>query len=96
MTAESCVQYVDDNSIAAQNAEELLGNIEVVFQIIEFVGLELSMTEKATLGKKPTFKCHSQQARRSPLAEKHDKFSSNRKLPMSVTSLQRYSEIVNF
>ena len=49
VNADRCAQYVDDIAIAAQTADELLQNIELVFQRIQLAGLKLSMG-KGTVG----------------------------------------------
>ena len=95
--ADRCAQYVDDIGIAAHTTEELLQNIELVFQQIEKAGLKLSMS-KCTFGQtKIEFlgKTISTQGI-APLPEKIDKFLKNLKLPTSVKSLQRYIGFVNF
>ena len=49
MTADRCAQYVDDVGIAAHTVDELLQNIQWVFQRIEIAGLKWSM-RKCTFG----------------------------------------------
>ena len=41
--ADWCAQYVDDIGIAAHTPEELITNLELVFQQLDKAGLQLSM-----------------------------------------------------
>ena len=95
--ADKCAQYVDDISIAANNVEELVDNIEAVFMKIKQAGLKLSMAKCAFghpeiefLGRSITSKGVA------PIEEKLDKFLKNINLPTSVKSLQRYIGFVQF
>ena len=45
--ADNCAQYVDDIGVAANNVDELVDNIEAVFQQIRKAGLKFSMSECA-------------------------------------------------
>ena len=43
MNADSCAQYDEDIGVAAHTTDELIQNIEVIFQCIEKGGLKLTM-----------------------------------------------------
>ena len=95
--ADKCAQYVDDIGIAAHTVDELLSNIEAVFQQIQKAGLKLSMAKCAFghpqidfLGRSITSKGVA------PLEDKIDDFLKKVKLPTSVKSLQRYIGFVQF
>ena len=79
--ADNCVQYVDDIGVAANNVDELVDNIEAVFQQIQKAGLKLSMSKCASgqpkieiLGRSITTKGIA------PLEDRIDKFLKNLKL----------------
>ena len=83
--ADKCAQYVDDIGIAAHNVEELLSNIEAVFQQIQKAGLKLPMSKCPIghqqidfLGKGITSKGVA------PIEDKIDKFPKTMKTPTSV------------
>ena len=95
--ADKCAQYVDDIGITAHTVEELLSNIEAVFQQIQKAGLKLSMSKCAFghpqidfLGRSITSKGVA------PLEGKIDDFLKKIKVPTSVKSLQRYIGFVQF
>ena len=95
--ADKCAQYVDDIGIAVNNVDELIINIEALFQQIQKAGLKLSMSKCDfdhpkidLLGRSNTTKGIA------PLEDKIDKFLNNLKLPTSVKSLQRYIRFVQF
>ena len=95
--ADKCAQYVDDIGIAAHTVDELLSNIEAVFQRIQKAGLKLSMSKCAFghpqidfLGRSITSKGVA------PLEDKIDDFLKKIKLPTSIKSLQRYIGFVQF
>ena len=95
--ADKCAHYVDDIGIAAHTVDELLSNIEAVFQQIQKAGLKLSMSKCAFghphinfLGRSITSKGVS------PLEDKIDDFLKKIKLPTSIKSLQRYIAFVQF
>ena len=95
--ADKCVQYVDDTGIAANNVDELIINIEAVFQQIQKAGLKLSMSKCAFGHPKIDFLGRSITTKRiAPLEHKIDKFLNNLKTPTSVKSLQRYIGFVKF
>ena len=45
MKADQCAQYVDDIGIAANTPEQLIKNLQAVFQCLRKAGLKLSMTK---------------------------------------------------
>ena len=49
--ADRCAQYVDDIGIAAHTPDELINNLELVFQQLNKAGLKLSMS-KCEFGQK--------------------------------------------
>ena len=86
--ADKCAQYVDDIGIAANNVDELIINIEAVFQQIQKAGLKLSMSKCAFGHPKIDFLGRSITTEGiAPLEDKIDKFLNNLKLPTSVKSL---------
>ena len=95
--ADKCAQYVDDIGIAANNVDELIINIEAVFQQIQKAGLKLSMSKCAFGHPKIEFLGRSITTKGiAPLEDKIDKFLNNLKTPTSVKSLQRYIGFVQF
>ena len=91
INADQCAQYVDDIGIAANTPEQLIKNLQAVFQCLRKAGLKLSMA-----------KCHFgvQEVnflRRTittngvaPQKQKITKFIENVKFPRSKKALQRY------
>ena len=95
--ADKCAQDVDDIGIAANNVDELIINIEAVFQQIQKAGLKLSMSKCAFGHPKIEFLGRSITTKGiAPLEDKIDKFLNNLKTPTSVKSLQRYIGFVQF
>ena len=95
--ADKCAQYVEDIGIAANNVDELIINIEAVFQQIQKAGLKLSMPKCAFGHPKIEFLGRSITTKGiAPLEDKIDKFLNNLKTPTSVKSLQRYIGFVQF
>ena len=95
--AGKCAQYVDDIDIAAHNVEELLSNIEAVFQQIQKAGLNLSMSKCAFGHPQINFLGTSITSKGvAPIEDKIDKFLKTMKTPTSVKSLQRYIGFVQF
>ena len=97
MKADKCAQYIDDIGIAAHNVEELLSNIEAVFQQIQKAGLKLSMSKCAFGHPQIDFLGRSIISKGVALIEdKIDKFLKTMKTQISVKSLQRYIGFVQF
>ena len=95
--ADKRAQYVDDIGIAANNVDELIINIEAVFQQIQKAGLKLSMSICAFGHPKIEFLGRSITTKGiAPLEDKIDKFLNNLKTPTSVKLLQRYIGFVQF
>ena len=95
--ADRCAQYVDDIGIAAHTVDELVTNIEMVFQQFLKAGLKLTMSKCAFghpkidfLGKTISSKVIA------PIESKVDSFLKKMKLLTSVKSLQRYIGFVQF
>ena len=95
--ADKCAQYVDDIGVAAHNVDELVANIEAVFQQIQKAGLKLSMSKCAFGHPKIEFLGRSITTKGvAPLEKRIDDFLKKLKLPTSVKSLQRYIGFVQF
>ena len=95
--ADKCAQYVDDIGVAAHNMDELVANIEAVFQQIQKAGLKLSMSKCAFGHPKIEFLGRSMTTKGvAPLEKRIDDFLKKLKLPISVKSLQRYIGFVQF
>ena len=95
--ADKCAQYVDDIGVAAHNVDELVANIEAVFQQIQKAGLKLSMSKCAFGHPKIEFLGRSITTKGvAPLEKRIDDFLKKLKLPISVKSLQRYIGFVQF
>ena len=95
--ADKCAQYVDDIGIAAHNVEELLSNIEAVFQQTQKAGLKLSMSKCEFGHPQIDFLRRSITSKGVALLEdKIDKLLKTIKLPTSVKLLQRYIGFVQF
>ena len=95
--ADKCAQYVDDIGGAAHNVDELVVNIEAVFQQIQKAGLKLLMSKCAFGHPKIEFLGRSITTEGvAPLEKRIDDFLKKLKLPTSVKSLQRYIGFVQF
>ena len=95
--ADKCAHYVDDIGVAAHNVDELVANIEAVFQQIQKAGLKLSMSKCAFGHPKIEFLGRSITTKGVATLEKRiDDFLKKLKLPTSVKSLQRYIGFVQF
>ena len=95
--ADKCAQYVYDIGVAAHNVDELVANIEAVFQQIQKAGLKLSMSKCAFGHPKIEFLGRSITTKGvAPLEKRIDDFLKKLKLPTSVKSLQRYIGFVQF
>ena len=89
--ADQSAQYVDDNGIAANDAEQLINNPRATFQCIQKAGLNLKMqkchfgeTEIDFLGRTIT------PAGVKPQRPRVQNFFENTKFPKSKKALQRY------
>ena len=105
--AVKCAQYVDDIGVAANNVDELVDNIEAVFQQVQKARLKLSMPKCAFghpkiefLGRSITTKVIAPVVDRIDKFLKKlklpDKFLKKLKLPISVKALQRYIGFFQF
>ena len=97
MEANRCAQCVDDIGKAAHTDDELLQNFELVFQMIDFAGVDLSMI-KCTLGQDKIellAKAFSKLGI-APLPEKNDRFLTNLNPPTPVKSPVWYLEFLYF
>ena len=82
--ADKCAQYVDDIGIAANNVDELVLNIEAVFQQRQKAGLKLLMSKSAFDHPKIEFLGRSITTKGiAPLKDKIDEFLNNLKLRQS-------------
>ena len=95
--ADQCAQYVDDIGIAANTSEQLIKNLQGVFQCLRKAGLKLSMAkchfgvqEVDFLGRTITTKGVA------PQKQKITKFLEKVKFPRSKKALQRYIGFLNY
>ena len=95
--ADQCAQYNDDFGIAANTPEQLIKNLQAVFQCLWKAGLKLSMAkchfevqEIDFLGRTKTTK------RVAPQKQKITKCLENVKFPPSKKTLRRYIGFLNF
>ena len=95
--ADRCAQYVDDIGLAAHIPEELIDNLELVFQQLDKAGLKLSMGEcefgqkqREYLGKTISSTVIA------PVEKLVTDFLTKLKPPISVKALQRHLGFVNF
>ena len=95
--ADRCAQYVDDIGIAAHTPEELINNLELVFQQLNKAGLKLSMS-KCEFGQKQTEYLGKTISSTgiAPIEQRVTDYLNKLKPPNSVKSLQRYLGFVNF
>ena len=95
--ADQCAQYVDDIGIAANTPEQLIKNLQAVFQCLRKAGLKLSMAkchfgtqETDFIGRTITTKGVA------PQKQKIAKFLEKVKFPRSKKALQRYIGFLNY
>ena len=95
--ADQCAQYVDDIGIAAHTPEELITNLELVFQQLDKAGLKLSMG-KCEFGQKQIEYLGKtiSSTGNAPIEKRVTDYLSKLKPPNSVKLLQRYLGFVNF
>ena len=95
--ADRCVQYVDDIGIAANTPDELIENLELVFQQLSKAGLKLSMN-KCEFGQQQTeYICKSISSTGiAPREKRITDYLNKLRPPNSAKALQQYLEIVNF
>ena len=95
--ADRCDQYVDDIGIAAHTPEELITNLEFVFQQLDKAGLKLNMG-KCEFGQKQIEYLGKTISSTgiAPIEKRVTDYLSKLKPPNSVKSLQRYLGFVNF
>ena len=95
--ADRCVQYVDDIGIAAHTPEELVTNLELVFQQLNKAGLKLSMS-KCEFGQKQIEYLGKTISSTgiAPIEKRVTDYLTKLKPPNSVKALQRYLGFVNF
>ena len=95
--ADRCAQYVDDIGIAAHSPEELINNLELVFQQLNKAGLKLSMS-KCEFGRKQIEYLGKTISSTgiAPIEKRVTNYLNKLKPPNSVKSLQHYLGFVNF
>ena len=96
--ADRCAWNVDDFRIAAHTPEELITNIELVFQQLNKTGLKLSMGI-CKFGKKKQIEYLSKTISSTgiaPIEKRVTDFLNKLKPPNSVKALTRYLGFVNF
>ena len=95
--ADRCAQYVDDIGIAAHTPDELINNLELVFQQLNKAGLKLSMS-KCEFGQKQIEYLGKTISSTgiAPIAKRVTDYLTKLKPPNSVKALQRYLGFVNF
>ena len=95
--ADRCAQYVDDIGIAAHSPEELITNLELVFQQLHKAGLKLSMS-KCEFGQKQIEYLGKTISSTgiAPIEKRVTDYLTKLKPPNSVKALQRYLGFVNF
>ena len=94
---DQCAQYVDDFGIAANTPEQLIKNLQAVFQCLRKTGLKLSMAkchfgvqEVDLLGRTITTNGVA------PQKQKIATFLEKVKFPRSIKALQRYIGSLNY
>ena len=95
--ANQCAQYVDDITIAANNATDLTRNIRAVFKCIRQAALKLTI-EKYHFGvNQVKFLGRTTSPERiSPQAGKINNFLDKLRFPKSKKALQRHLEFVHY
>ena len=95
--ADRCAQYVDNIGIEAHTPEELITNLELVFQQLVKAGLKLSMG-KCVFGQKQIEYLGKTISSTdiAPIEKRVTDYLSKLKPPNTVKSLQRYLGFVNF
>ena len=94
---DRCAQYVDDIGIAAHTPDELINNLELVFQQLNKAGLKLSMS-KCEFGQKQIEYLGKTISSTgiAPIEKRVTDYLTKLKPPSSVKALQRYLGFVNF
>ena len=95
--ADRCTQYVDDIGIAANTPDDLIENLELVFQQLSKVGVKLSMN-KCEFGQQQIEYLGKSISSTgiAPIEKRITDYLKNLKPPTSVKALQRYLGFVNF
>ena len=95
--ADRCAQYVDDIGIAANTPDELIENLELVFQQLTKAGLKLSMN-KCEFGQQQIEYLGKSISSTgiAPIEKRITDYLKKLKPPNSVKALQRYLGFVNF
>ena len=95
--ADRCAQYVDDIGIAAHTPEELIINLELLFQQLDKAGPKLSMG-KSEFGQKQIKYLGKtiSSTNIAPIEKRVTDYLNKLKPPNSVKALQRYLGFVNF
>ena len=94
--ADRCAQYVDDIGIAANTSDELIENLELVFQQLSKAGLKLSMN-KCEFGQQQIEYLGKSISSTgiAPIEKRIPDYLKKLKPPNSVKALQRYLGFVN-
>ena len=95
--ADRSAQYVDDIGIAANTPDELIENLELVFQQLSKAGLKLSINN-CEIGQQQN-ECLGKSISSTgiaPIEKRITDYLENLKPPNSVKALQRYLGFVNF
>ena len=94
--ADRCAQYVDDIGIAAHTPEELITNLELVFQQLDKAGLKISMGNCENGQKQIEYLGKTISSTGiAPIEKRVTDYLNKLKPPNSVKSLQRYLGFVN-
>ena len=95
--ADRSAQYVDDIGIAANTPDELIENLELVFQQLSKAGLKLSMN-KCEFGQQQIEYLGKSISSTgiAPINKRITEYLKELKPPNSVKALQRFLDFVNF
>ena len=95
--ADRCAQYVDDIGIAAHTPDELINNLELVFQQLNKAGLKFSMSNCEFGQKQIEYLGKTISSTGiAPIEKRVTDYLSKLKPPNSVKPLQHYLGFVNF
>ena len=95
--ADQCAQYVDGIGIAANTPDQMIENLQAVFQCLRKAGLKLSMTKCHFEVQEVDFLVRTITANGvAPQKQKIAKFLEKDKFPRSKKALQRYIGFLNY